>query len=240
MQDITKVLDAISGRPSEARHAYIAIRAFFSWCCARQHLARSPCESLPAPARARSRERVLNDAELSSIYNCAGEIGQFGTIVRLCIVTAQRRGEIGALKWSYIEPGQRLILFPGSAVKNGKAHTLPLTPLARSLLPHHNCSPYLFPGRDEIARPYQNWSKDVERLKRAVEFRDWCLHDLRRSAASGMARIGCHPHVIERILNHSPQGVMAVYQRHRFLDEMQLALESWSRHIQRITGIQVS
>ena len=130
LREVTNVLDGLSRTPSEARHAYIAIRAFLSWCCARQYLARSPCETLLPPARVGIRERVLDDAELACVYKCASELGQFGRIVRLCIVTAQRRGEIGALKWSYIDPGQRFILFPGSAVKNGKAHSLPLTEMA--------------------------------------------------------------------------------------------------------------
>ena len=103
VHDIGKILDKLAGTPSEARHAYIAIRAFFSWCCGRQYLPRSPCENLPSPARSRSRERVLDDAELSAIYGAAGDFGDFGKIVRLCIVSAQRRGEIGALKWQYVD-----------------------------------------------------------------------------------------------------------------------------------------
>ena len=73
IHDVAKILDGLSDTPSEARHAYVAIRAFFSWCCARQYLARSPCESLPSPARAGRRERVLDDGELARAYEKACE-----------------------------------------------------------------------------------------------------------------------------------------------------------------------
>jgi len=235
VHDIGKILDQLDGTPSEARHAYISIRAFFSWCCGRQYLLRSPCENLPSPARSRSRERVLNDSELSAIYGAAGDFGGFGWIVRLCIVTAQRRGEIGALKWQYVDAEKRFIHFPASAVKNAKAHTVPLTSLAESLLPTRTASPYVFPARGNDERPYNGWSKTTKKLKGVVGFGDWCLHDLRRSAASGMARIGGQPHVIERVLNHAHQGMTAIYQRHQYLDEMRSILELWSAHVQQIT-----
>lgn len=236
VHDVGKILDQLSGTPSEARHAYIVIRAFFSWCCGRQYLSRSPCENLPSPARSRSRERVLDDSEMATIYRAADAFGEFGRIVQLCLVTGQRRGEIGALKWLYVDTEQQFIHFPASAVKNGKAHTLPLTSLAESLLPIRGASPYVFPARGNDERPYNGWSKTTEKLKRAVGFSDWCLHDLRRSAASGMARIGGQPHVIERVLNHAQQGMTAIYQRHQYLGEMRSILELWSSHVQRIAA----
>jgi integrase len=236
VHDIGKIFDRLGRTPSEARHAYIAIQAFFTWCCGRQYLPRSPCENLPPPARSRSRERVLSDAELSTIYKAAGDFGDFGTIVRLCIATAQRRGEIGALKWQYVDAEKQFLHLPASVVKNGKAHTLPLTPFALSLLPARGTSVYAFPARGNNDRPYNGWSKTSEKLKSSVGFSDWCLHDLRRSAASGMARIGGQPHVIERVLNHAQQGMTAIYQRHQYLDEMRSILELWSAHVQRIIG----
>ena len=138
------------------------------------------------------------------------------------------------MKWQYVDVEMQFIHYPASAVKNGKAHTLPLTSLAQNLIPTRGASPYMFPARGNDARPYNGWSKTTEKLKCAVGFSDWCLHDLRRSAASGMARIGGQPHVIERVLNHAQQGMTAIYQRHQYLDEMRSILELWSAHVQRI------
>lgn len=66
---------------------------------------------------------------------------------------------------------------------------------------------------------------------------EWVLHDLRRTAATGMASLNIAPHVVDRILNHvsgTIRGVAAVYNRHAYLDERKAALETWSRHIQSL------
>jgi integrase len=65
----------------------------------------------------------------------------------------------------------------------------------------------------------------------------WTFHDLRRSCATGMGRIGIPPHIIETVLNHSSgfrSGVAGVYQRHPYLEERRHALESWARHLRSL------
>jgi integrase len=105
---INGVLDGLLETPSEAQHAFKAARTFFRWV-EKRGLGKNPC-TMPAPTREHSRERVLSDDELRRVYK-AGE-GPFGAIVRLLILTGQRRTEISALKWEYIDLKEKTISLP--------------------------------------------------------------------------------------------------------------------------------
>jgi integrase len=195
------------------------------------------------------RERVLTDPELREIWGALGS-GQFGEIVRLLLLTGQRREEIGGLRWSEVDFDRRLIVLSPARTKNKRLHELPLAPEALRILkaqPRRK-------GRDLIfgisgASGFSGWADCKARLDTAILERrkgkaagkalpSWRLHDLRRTAATGMAELGVLPHIIEAVLNHVSghrAGVAGVYNRARYEGEMRAALDLWAEHVAAIT-----
>jgi integrase len=185
---------------------------------------------------------VLTDAELVAIWRACGE-DDFGRIVRLLILTAQRRSEIGGMAWSEIDMDAGTWTLPAARAKNHRAHTLPLPPTALELLagvPHLALRDQLFGER--AAGGFTRWFEakgDLDsRLGKAVQ--PWTLHDLRRTCATRMADIGVQPHIIEQVLNHASghkRGVAGVYNRSPYAKEVKAALALWAEHVRAlVTG----
>lgn len=219
-RDITTILDPL--KPGMQNHVFALFRTFFNWAERRSHVERSPLAKLRKPHKARVRERVLTDEELVSAWRAAEKMDDFGTIIHLCILTGQRRGEVAGARQDWIDTSVAdapVMVFAGSATKNGREHRLPLTRKMVDLF--------------AVPRgPFHKWSTLKGRLDRATGSRGWTIHDLRRTFATNCARLGVQPHVIERILNHTTgtiSGIAAVYNRHHFQDEMRQALELHER-----------
>ena len=240
--DVRNVIRAIveGGRPSAANHALAAVRKFFNWCVEQQRIETSPCAQVRRPAPTSSRERVLSDTDLAAIWRATGEMDStFTDIVRLLITTAQRRGEVTGLRWSEINFDDGLWTIPGERTKNHTMHVVPLSKFAVDLL---RSRPRLhtelaFPARGKDGMSFSGFSKQKRRLDEVSGVKDFTLHDLRRTAATGMARLGVAPHVVERILNHTSGtfgGVAGVYNRFAYIPEMRQALEIWAGHIFRL------
>jgi integrase len=112
-ETIAKIIDRLLPTPVEANHAFAVMRTFLRFCVKRRYLKHSPIEGMSLPARVVPRERVLEDVEIVAVYRAAEAMGYpFGRIVQLCILTGQRRGEIAALRWDYIDKGEHIITLP--------------------------------------------------------------------------------------------------------------------------------
>lgn len=241
--DIAEAIEPIMKRGSHgsARHAFAAVRKLFNWMVDQGVIETSPCAGLKAPGKAGSRDRVLTDDELKAIWISADKIGRpFGPVVQLLMLTAQRRGEVVAMAWDEIDQGKAIWTIPGERTKNGKSHAVPLTASALKILSAipRTKSPYVFPARGKPDQPYAGYSKGKRELDAGAGLHDWTLHDLRRTAATGMAKLGIAPHVVERLLNHVSgtfAGVAGVYNRFKYEDEMKGALEAWERHLEGVT-----
>lgn len=239
-RDVLNVIDDImdAGTPSAARHAFAVIRKFFNWCLERGIIEHSPCATLKMPGKHKSRDRVLNDDELTSVVSAAKQIGwPYGPIVLLLVFTAQRRNEVVGMLWEEIDRKARTWTMSGDRTKNHKAHTVPLTDAALAVLDSISrvagCA-YVFPARGYTDRPYSGHSKGKRELDAVCGIKGWTLHDLRRTAATGMAKAGVAPHVVEKVLNHVSGtfgGVAGVYNRFQYLDEMRAALTSWEERL---------
>jgi integrase len=140
--------------------------------------------------------------------------------VALLIVTGQRRGEIAALQWEWIKDDR--IEFPASVAKNHRAWTVPLGPEAQSLVPGIRKmagSPCVFPAlrqRSESTTVMNGWSKAKASFDRECGVTNWTLHDLRRTFATNLQRLGVRLEVTESLLNHvsgTGAGIVGVYQR---------------------------
>jgi integrase len=187
------------------------------------------------------RERVLTDAELVAIWKAAPTNG-YGRIVRLLMLTAQRREEIGGLRWSELEEDGKttVVALPSHRTKNSRGHDVPLSTPALSIL--QECTKTI--GRDlvfgEGEGGYSGWSRSKASIDRAAMLRQgWRLHDLRRTAATRMADLGVQPHVIEAVLNHVSgykAGVAGIYNKSSYAPEKRAALDLWAKHLMDVIG----
>ena len=197
----------------------------------------NPVAGTSKASEGNGRDRVLSESELASIWKATADpaLGSFGPIVRLLILTAQRRTEVGSLRWSEIDLDQGLICLGADRVKNGREHRLPLSRQARAILEQQ-------PRNGEfVFGAFNQWSYAKEQLdKRLVGVKEWCIHDVRRSATTLMAeRLHVLPHALEAILNHYSghrAGVAGIYNRARYADEMRAALQRWADHIDTLSN----
>jgi len=227
---ISSVLDGLLATPSEAQHAFKTARTFFRWAEGRGYC-KNPC-TMPAPSKEVSRERVLTDDELALVYRRG--TGQFGQIVRLLILTGQRRSEISTLKWEYIDLEKGEISLPPDGVKNGRRHTFPIGAMAKKILGEiPKGVGYLFPARRRET-PFTGFSPCKAGLDAETRVKNWTLHDLRRTFATNLAGLGVAPHVIERLLNHITGSLSPIalrYNKAKYDNEMRDALELWEKHL---------
>jgi integrase len=223
--DIAPVLDTMLHIPTAMHSTFKYLRAFLNWCVKRGYIETAPTDRMEPPKRPQSRSRVLSAEELIAVWRSA-EDTDYGRIVKLCILSGQRRGQWGAVRREYIVGDA--ITWPAEIMKAGKPHTLPLTPTMKALLPDR--IGYLFPNENAI--PYGNWTRSKQRLDDASGVEGHRLHDLRRTWATVAAEeLDIQPHIIESVLAHSSgTAVSRVYNRAKYLEPMRkalLALEEW-------------
>jgi integrase len=252
-QDITKrdVLDLLDGivddgAPILANRTLALVRRFFNWCLERDILAASPCAGVAPPAPETSRDRVLSDVELRKLWlACEGEEYPFGPLVQQLILTGQRVDEMRCLPWHEIDLTQKLWSLPGERAKNGRANMVPLSDLSADIfkkLPRvknsNGNSQFVFTTTGTT--PVSGEARAKQRLADAIGSSEhWTLHDIRRTVASGLQRLGFPIEVVEAILNHKSgtvRGVAAVYARHDYADEKRQALDAWARHVEAIVS----
>ncbi len=245
--DAVRVLDATkSGSgPVAANRLRAEARACWGWAVKRGALAANPWEATPRPlAREMPRERVLSDAETGALYAAAAKLTEpWGAFVRLLILTGQRRGEVAGMRWDELDLDAAAWRLPGSRTKNHHPHTLPLPAEAVALL-HDLRRPrgaeLVFGGPRNTA--ISGFGKVKARLdamlaKAAKDTRPvqpWVLHDIRRTVATGMQRLGVRLEVTEAVLNHvsgSRSGIVGVDQRHGWEAEKATALRAWAAHV---------
>ena len=238
---VIRILDSImaEGKPYRANRALASIKKLFAWSRDRGYIDHHPIDRLKPPGKEIARDRILSDGELAALWKNAAGLGYpFGPAIQLLILTAQRRGEIATMRWSDVNLDRATWTVPAAIAKNGRVHEVPLSEPALEIL---TALPR-FVGADLVftttgTTPISGFGRLKERLDAAMGFSDWRFHDLRRTAASGMARIGIAPHVIEKVLNHQSgviSGVAAVYNRHGYEAEKREALERWKGYVQTL------
>jgi integrase len=238
--DVAKIFDTLQQTPSEAEHAFRALRTFFRFCVKRKYVHASPVADLPPPPKGPERDRVLTDKELAKVWKKAESIGYpYGTIVQLLILCGQRTGETAAFQWSWID--DESINLPASITKNRRPSRIPYGPLTRQVLatiPKKKGATLLFPARGHTDRAFQGFGVSKLVLDECgVE--DYTHHDLRRTYSTNMARLKVPIHVTEKLLNHSTgvlQGVARIYNRHTYWEEMVEAVENYEAWLGGILG----
>ena len=220
--------------PVAADRARSSLSAMFAWTIGEGLCDANPVDGTNKASDEKPRDRVLTDAELASIWKAAPD-NSYGRIVRLLMLTAQRRDEIGSLSWSEIDLEAKQISLPSERTKNSKPHDVPLSDAAVAVLdstPEREGRALLFGSR---LNGYSGWSTSKKELDESAKLAEpWTLHDLRRTAATRMADLGVLPHVIEAILNHisgHKAGVAGIYNRSTYAAEKRAALDMWANHI---------
>ena len=235
--DVLALLDKAmaEGKETKANRLHGHLRKLFRWCVERGWVEVSPVADVSAPGKAVKRDRVLSDKELAAIWEACGPLGHpFGGLVRLLILTAQRREEAANMRWSDLDLESKVWRLPREITKSDRTHEVPLANMALEVL---EASPqigdYVFVSGRRGDQPVTGWSVAKRRLDKLADVEDWRLHDIRRTAASGMARLNVPPHVLGRVLNHVPYGggVLGVYDRYAYEPEKRHALEGWARHL---------
>lgn len=237
-ENIIALLDKIVARdaPIQANRVLAGASKFFKWCAERGYIESSPALYISKLAKENRRDRVLTDTELEKIWNETEGMGYpFGPLFQLLILTGQRKGEVSDMRWSEVALKDRVWIIPKERAKNGHAHSVPLSDQAVNILekiPRFLHSDFVFSttGRTSVS----GFGKVKARLDDATGVTDWIIHDIRRTVASGMARLKVSPYVVEKILNHVSgtfSGVAGVYNRYGYDDEKREALQVWGDYI---------
>jgi integrase len=257
---VNAMLDEIvdRGAPIRANRVFAQLRKMCKWAIGRGMIERSPCEGVTPPSPENKRERVLNDVEIKRVWEAAESLGKpFGPIVKLLLLTGARRDEVAGMRWSEINLGARIWTIPKERSKNGVAHEIPLSDTAMTILQSlprvGDRVDFVFSttGRTAVSG-FSRMKETVDgliadQLSKEAEARgnvpdampDWILHDLRRTLATNLQKLGVRLEVTEAVLNHvsgSRAGVVGVYQRHDWAAEKRQALDAWARRLEKIVS----
>ncbi len=250
-QDVADLLTAIASAsgPVAANRARSSISTLLNWAM-REGKVTENAAAFTNKRDERERERVLSADELAAIWDALSGDSDYADILKLLILTGQRKSEIGDLRWSEINLEKGTITLPPARLKNGnrdgaKPHVVPMSGPVKAIIaaiPRE-------PGRDFVfgygAGGFSGWSPCKERLDaRLPNLPQWTIHDLRRTCATMLAEfpddggLGVPPHVVEAVLNHvgHKAGVAGIYNRSSYQSEMRDALTRWADHVLEIVG----
>jgi integrase len=232
-----------------AARAHSALSGFLGWAMGEGFLETNPIIGTNKPTKSEDRDRHLSDSELAEVWRACRE-DHYGRIVRLLILTGQRRDEVGGMVDSELDLDQATWLLPGDRTKNGRPHLVPLSDQALAIIKH---TPRL-EGHNHLFGPFSGWSKakaaldkrilktrqDAPKLSRepAKDVKPWTVHDLRRTVSTGMHELRVEPHIVEAVLNHvsgHKGGVAGVYNHALYAEPKRAALTLWADHVRSIT-----
>jgi integrase len=218
--------------PISRNRARAALSAMFTWAIQEGLVDLSPVQGTGKATENGSRDRVLTQEELRKLWQGLGD-GRFADIVRLLLLTGQRRTEIGRLTWAEVDLDRKLIVLGPERTKNSRPHEVPLSTQALAILTRQ-------PKRTEFVfsrRGFMNWADAKARLDERVRIAPWRLHDLRRTCVTGMAELGVLPHHIEQCVNHRSGHKASVAGRYNwalYADAVREGLQRWGDHVDRI------
>jgi integrase len=232
-----------------ARALHAALSVLFSWLLRHRKVTVNPCAGVWRPKPPKARDRVLTDDEIRAFWKATDAMRQvapntrvrvlakpFAATLKLLLLTGQRLTEISHLRRDELSHDMSQIALPGARTKNHRQHVVPLAPLAKEII----ASMPLIEGCDYVfttnaKTPISGWSKAKAALDKEMEPREpWRVHDLRRTAVTGMRSLGVPPDVVERVVNHVSghlSGVAGVYDKSELLPERKAALEQWAARV---------
>lgn len=223
--DVAKLLDRIEdnngSRMADVVLAYL--RGMANWFSGRDDDYVSPFVRGMRRHQNGARSRILDDDELRAVWKVAETNGDFGALVRLLLLTAQRHAKVATMKWADVVDGVWTIATAEREKGNAGALALPAQALAIiEAQPRLGENPYVFAGRGLGCRDFSKSKPPFD--AKLPEMPRWTLHDLRRTARSLLSRAGVRPDISERVLGHTIAGVEGIYDRHHYDAEKAAAL----------------
>lgn len=252
--DVHDLLDKIVDRGAAvmANRTLATFKHMCAWAVERGLIEASPCDKVKAPSSETSRKRTLSDEEIRIAWTAFERVGWcWGKMAQLLLLTGARRSEIAEARWSEIDLEAKTLTLPPERSKNGQEHVIPLSDTANAILKDlprigdGKKSDFVFTKSGSAPITGFSASKmmiDAEIAKElgdAPPFEPWVLHDLSRTVATNLQRLGVRLEVTEAVLGHvsgSRGGVVGIYQRYDFADEKRLALDAWARKIDSIVN----
>ena len=245
--DVTRFIDSIAA-PVMARATHAQLSAFYTWALPRlDKLESNPCQGAGRPDKPKARERVLSDVEVAAMWKIADtQPDPWRSAVKLLLLTGQRRSEVFEAKRHEFDLKASMWTIPPEKAKNGNAQLVHLSAPAKAVIEailQGEDSEWLFPADGNHDNPASGISRAVKRMREAMnaelgdDVPQWSLHDIRRTVATGLQRLGIRFEVTEAVLNHvsgSKGGIAGVYQRHNWADEKRTALDAWAKELERI------
>jgi integrase len=230
---VVRTIDRLvaGGKPMMAARAKAYGSACYQWAIRRGALEANPFASVPTPPTTK-RQRKLTEGEIKRVFRAAEDMDVFGKILRMLLLTGQRREEVAGMTWGELSRDLETWIIPPSRAKNNVEHFVPLSPQAREIIaasPRGADDELVFAGATGKT-PFSGFSKAKLALDRASGVEGWVIHDLRRTAATGLQKLGIRLEVTEAVLNHisgSKGGIAGVYQTHHWAAEKAAALRAW-------------
>ena len=252
--DVLEVMDR-RGSPGAAKRALVYLRKFFNWCAERDILTVVPTDRIRSPHPEVKRDRVLSDEELQYVLAAIdAEDGVFGPLIRVLLLTGQRRAEVAGMRWSELrnlDGAEALWEIPSERTKNKQSHLVPLSPAVRKIIsdmPQIGDLVFTTTGETPVSgfgRAKQRLDAHINMMRDAdglTHIPPWTLHDLRRTMVTIMnEQLSVAPHVVEAVVNHmsglSKAGVAGVYNRALYMENRRAALGDWSKYADRLRAL---
>ena len=235
-----RLLELKDGRgPIAANRARASLNALFVSAMQQGLAETNPVVGTAPPGEERARERTLSAAEVRAIWEATDGPGDYNAIIRLLMLTGQRREEVAGMAWTELDLEQGIWVIPAQRTKNKRVHEVPISRQAAALLerrPRWEMRDLLF---GIGAGPFSGWSRAKARLDRHSGVKGWVVHDLRRTLVTVMHDLGMAPHIVEAVVNHlsgHKAGVAGIYNRATYATEKRRALQAWADYLGEITA----
>jgi integrase len=232
--DVVTLTDALAARtPTQANRTLSLLKTLFVWALDRDLIPAHPAVGLRPPGAEHRRTRTLTDDELRAIWRACSTLAYpWGFAMQLMILTATRRSEVGTSEWDEFVFTDRLWTIPPERSKTKLAVVVPLSPLAMDVLaqcPRLDGCRHVFATRGR--KPITGWAEVVVRVATLSQVSGWSPHDFRRTARTGLSKLGVPTDIAERALGHVIGGVRARYDLYAYLPEKRDALDRWAQHV---------
>ena len=229
--DIHQILDDLVGRGKHtaANRALAHTRKFFGWLVERGYLDYSPVAYIKPRHQEQEREKVLTDDEIRTIWIASEAMsGPYSAWIKLLLLCGQRRLETASLRRSQII--DNCWHLSGEDTKNKQLHIVPLSQQAMAIIDQllEQDGEFLIKTGRTGDKPVNGFSKAKVQLDRLSGITDWKFHDIRRTVATNLSKLGVDRSLLQRIVNHTDSGVTAIYDRYSYLEEKRDALQKWA------------
>jgi integrase len=236
-REVNDLLDYVADHHglSQADAVLAVLRGVMNWHQTRDDNYSSPIvRGMVRNRNGKSRDRILSHEEIRLVWTACDQLGKYGALIKILLLTAQRREKVATMQWTDIVDGVWTIA--SEEREKGNAGVLKLPPLAVEIInaqPRLAGNPYVFGFRR--GQPFTAWSHWKAQLDELLpDMPPWVIHDLRRTARSLLAEIGVPDRNAEQVLGHAVPGIEGIYNQHQYTAEKADALQRLAALVERI------